>query len=87
MKILVSMFPVAVTSVLLLGCTGTVKPSNLYASTEQYPQKESSAWCAEHYSSASVGANQWQGRAKHCDPEARQAYLEGQRQRRERLAP
>lgn len=43
---------------------------------EPYPQKKSSVWCQKNYYSASVSTKERQSRAKHCDTQARQAYVE-----------
>ena len=60
----------------ILGCSSSTELASKEPNMEPYPQKKSSVWCQKNYYSASVSTKERQSRAKHCDTQARQAYVE-----------
>jgi len=63
----------------LFGCSSSTEQAKNSLDMEKYPQKRSLGWCQKNYSSASVSTRERQSSAKHCDTEARNAYIEAKK--------
>ncbi|MCI2284256.1 hypothetical protein L3081_13755 [Colwellia sp. MSW7] len=60
----------------IFGCSSSTELTSNELDIEQYPQKRSLDWCQKNYSSASVSTKDRQSSARHCDTQARQAYID-----------
>ena len=68
----------------IFGCSSSTKETSYGLNMEQYPQKRSADWCQKNYSSASVSARDRKSSAKHCDIQARQAYIDAKEKEKQK---
>lgn len=71
-------------SLSIVGCSSSTEKTSYGLDAEKYPKQRSFEWCQKNYSSASVSAKDRERTAKHCDTQARQAYLAAKKKDQEK---
>ncbi len=69
----------AVICFVVVGCSSSTDINPNSIAKKQYSERRSVDWCQKNYSSASVSTRDRQRSAKHCDSQARQAYLKAKK--------